>query len=102
VIWVFARNNEEPAQEAVSEETKQEETASAEPLEEAETAANEATNPEDKLAQLKDEFSDSWQKATDEITASTEMALTNFDDKKTAATEKLSEVSENFKKSADK
>lgn len=102
VIWVFARNNEEPTQEAASEETKQEETASAEPLEETETTANKAANPEDKLAQLKDEFGDSWQKVTDEITASKETALTNFDDKKTAATEKLAEVSENFKKSADK
>lgn len=101
VIWVFARNNEEPAQEAVSEETTQEDTAVAEALPENNETA-ETADPEAQLTQLRDDFNRTWQATTEEITASTEMALNNFDDKKTAASEKLAEISDTYKKSADK
>lgn len=95
VIWVFARNNEEPKNETANEVTAQEETAAAEPL-------DETANPEDQLAQLKSEFNDSWQAATDEISRATEMAVTNFDDKKTAALERLNDVSANLQTTATK
>ncbi len=102
VIWVFARNNEEPQNETAKEDVKQEETASAEPIKEAGETANEATDPVDQLAALKSEFNNAWQATTDEINSATEMALTNFDDKKAAAVERLSAVDDNFKKTADK
>lgn len=102
VIWVFARNNEETPNETAQEEVKQEETATAKPLEETGVAANEATNPEDQLAALKDKFDTTWQATTDEISSATEMAVTNFDDKKTAAVEHLNDVASNLQATATK
>lgn len=102
VIWVFARNNEEATNETAKEETAQEETAAAEPTEETSVAANEATNPEDQLAVLQAEFDTNWQATTDEISNATEMAVTNFDDKKTAALERLNDVAANLQNTATK
>lgn len=97
VIWVFARNNKE-----TPNETAKEETAAAEPLNDTSVAANEATNPEDQLAVLQSEFDTSWQATTDEISNATEMAVTNFDDKKTAALERLTDVTANLQNTATK
>ncbi len=102
VIWVFARNNEETQNETAKEEVKQEETATAEPLDATDEAANEAANPEEQLAALKSEFDTNWQATTDEISSATEMAVTNFDDKKTAALERLNDVAASLQNTATK
>jgi hypothetical protein len=99
VIWVFARNSSQDTSQNTTpkEEVKQAESA---PAENQAEAANEATNPEDKLSQLQDDFTATVQATVDDINSAADSAANSFAEKKSDAEGRLADVSEAFKRAA--